>query len=162
MQHSKVGNDHRFEMRVWKNLGKGGTKIRIDGNKYCNMMGHDDGSVDYVWAYQGGEMEMWSNRGKKTISDDDKDGFWDYQGIIWSPPRGMHRKDLHLADWDGDGDCDIIYVDPGNNAVEVWLNEGLQKGTWEWTHLSNPAPGVSCSETRGIGIHDCKCKQTSL
>ncbi|KFY17830.1 hypothetical protein V492_00359 [Pseudogymnoascus sp. VKM F-4246] len=163
MQHSKVGDDHRFEMRVWKNLGKGGTKIRVDGNKYCNMMGHDDGSVDYVWAYQGGEMEMWSNRGKKTITDDDPDGFWDYSGIIWSPPQEMHRKDLHLADWDGDGDCDIIYVDPdNNNAIEVWLNERPQKGTWEWTHLSNPAPSVTCSESRGIGINDLAVRFADL
>lgn len=65
----------------------------------------------------------------------------------------MHRKDLHLADWDGDGDCDIIHVDPDrDNAIEVWLNK--DPGSWEWEYLANPAPGVTCSEKRGIGLHD--------
>lgn len=161
MKHSKKNGKHRFEMHVWKNKGQGGTKIRVDGNKYCNMMGHEDGRADYVWTFQGGKMEIYKNRGKSKIDDDDPEGFWDPAGTIWEPPREMHRKDLHLADWDGDGDCDIIYVDPNNdNAIEVWLNE--KPGSWEWKHLENPAPGITCSQERGIGIHDLAVRFADL
>ncbi|KAF4998528.1 hypothetical protein FDECE_11769 [Fusarium decemcellulare] len=155
LKHSKVDGKHRFQMHAWKNTGTGGTKIKVDGNKYCNMMGHEDGSVDYVWNYQGGVMEMWASRGKKLITNNDPDGWWDYQGTIFTPPKEIHRKDLHLADWDDDGDCDIIWNDPdNNNAVRVWLNNFPKTGKWDWTYLSNPAPGVSCSERRGIGPND--------
>lgn len=163
MKHEKKSkNKHHFEMRVWKNTGEGSTKIKVDGNKYCNMMGHEDGKMDYVWTFQGGKMEIFVNRGKSSITDNDPEGFWEPQGTIWSPPRGMHRKDLHLADWDGDGKCDIIYVDPdNNNAIQVWLNKS--PGKWDrWDHLENPAPGVTCSESRGIGLHDLAVRFADL
>ncbi|KAM0544829.1 hypothetical protein ACHAPJ_011660 [Fusarium lateritium] len=154
MQHTKVGKKHRFQMRVWKNTGAGGTKLLADGNKYCNMMGHGNGMVDYVWAYQGGKMEMWANRGKGSITDNDPDGYWNYQGTIWTPPQEMDRRDLHLADWDGDGACDIIYVNPKGGSVQVWLNNYPKTKKWQWTHNANPAPALSCSQTRGLGLYD--------
>ncbi|KAH8886185.1 family 3 carbohydrate esterase, partial [Thozetella sp. PMI_491] len=154
MQHTKKDGKHHFDMHVWKNTGSGGSKLLADGNKYCNMMGHSNGMMDYVWAYSFGRMEMWANRGKGTISDSDPDGFWNYQGTIWTPPSDMNRRDLHLQDWDGDGDCDIIYADPTTGAVQVWINNYPETGNWDWTYLSNPAPGVTCSQKRGLGMFD--------
>ncbi|KAF4963513.1 hypothetical protein FSARC_8480 [Fusarium sarcochroum] len=154
MQHTLVGKKHRFQMRVWKNTGSGGTKLLADGNKYCNMMGHGNGMVDYVWAYQGGKMEMWANRGKGTITDNDKDGYWNYQGTIWTPPQELDRRDLHLADWDGDGACDIIHVNPKGGSVQVWLNNYPKTKKWTWTHNANPAPALTCSQTRGLALYD--------
>jgi hypothetical protein len=65
----------------------------------------------------------------------------------------MDRRDLHLQDWDGDGDCDIIYADPNGGAVQVWINYP-ETGSWDWTHLDNPAPGLTCSQKTGLGIFD--------
>lgn len=45
-----------FKVRVWKNTGSGSTKLVADGNKYCNMMGHEDGREDYVWTWSTGAM----------------------------------------------------------------------------------------------------------
>lgn len=91
-QHTELDNGkHRFQMRVWKNTGGGGTKLVADGNRYCNMRGYSNGMVDYVWIYSFGTMEMWVNRGKGTISDSDPDGYWDYQGTIWTLPSNMNR-----------------------------------------------------------------------
>lgn len=158
LQHEKLSSGkHRFSMRVWKNTGGGGSKLLADGNRYCNMMGHSNGMVDYVWIYSFGRMEMWANRGKGFISESDPDGYWNYQGTIWTPPSNLNRKNLHLEDWDGDGDCDIIYSDPNTGAVQVWINNySSNGGKWDWTYLANPAPGVTCSQKQGLGIFDCE------
>lgn len=29
---------YRHELRVWRNDGEGGTKLRADGNRYCDMV----------------------------------------------------------------------------------------------------------------------------
>ncbi|KAJ3542506.1 hypothetical protein NM208_g4051 [Fusarium decemcellulare] len=164
LEHISLDNGkHRFNMRVWKNTGGGGTKLVADGNKYCNMVGHRDGRVDYVWTQSTGEMTIFINRGKGTIGDSDAEGYWDPSvGIIFRPPRQMNRRDLHLQDWDGDGDCDIIYVNPDTNAVEVFLNQYPQTGKWEWTHLTNPAPGLNCGYKRGLGIFDLAVRFADL
>ncbi|KAF7549363.1 hypothetical protein G7Z17_g6445 [Cylindrodendrum hubeiense] len=163
MQHDENNGKHRFRLRAWKSTGEGGTKLLADGNKYCNMAGHDNGMEDYVWTHSTGKMTLFVNRGKTTISDSDAGGFWDAApGVIWTPPRDMHRRDLHLADWDGDGDCDIIYVDPNNGAVEVFINEYPQRKKWEWTHLSNPVPDLGCSQKKGVGIDDLAVRFADL
>lgn len=114
--------------------------------------------ADLVWTYSTGAMYLYANRGKGHIADSDPDGYWNPIGVIWTPPSGtsMDRRDLHLADWDGDGDCDIIYTNPNGGAVQVWLNNYPSTGTWGWSYLPNPAPGVTCAQKRGLGITDCK------
>lgn len=52
----------------------------------CNMMGHSNGMVDYVWTQSTGAMQLWANRGKGTITDSDPDGYWDYQVSRFSFP----------------------------------------------------------------------------
>lgn len=157
MQHTLLASGkHSFAIRVWRNVGGGGTKLLADGNKYCNMKGHANGMVDYVWTWSTGAMEVWANRGKGTITDSDPDGYWSYEGTMWTPPGNMNRRDLHLADWDGDGACDVIYTDPSSGAVQVWINNYPKTGTWTWTYKSNPAPTLSCFQTRGLGIYDRK------
>ncbi|KAK2728197.1 killer toxin subunits alpha beta [Colletotrichum kahawae] len=164
LEHTKLAEDkHRFEMRVWKNIGGGGSKIVADGNKYCNMVGHRDGRADYVWTQSTGEMTLFTNRSKGTIGDTNAEGYWDPSpGIIFRPPRSMDRRDLHLQDWDGDGDCDIIYVNPETDAVEVFLNQYPQTGSWGWTHLTNPAPGLTCGYKRGLGVFDLAVRFADL
>ena len=163
LQHTKLGSGkHRFQLRAWQNTGSGGTKVLADGNRYCNMVGHSSGAVDYVWIYSFGRMEMWANREKGSITDSDSDGFWNYQGIIFTPPSDMDRRDLHLQDWNADGACDVIYVDPDSGAVQVWINNYPKTGTWDWTHLASPAPGLSCAQKRGHGIFDCKLRLTNI
>lgn len=156
LEHIKLSNgNHSFKMRIWKNTGGGASKLKMDGNKYCNMVGHEDGRSDYVWVWSNGKMELFINRGKKAISDNDAEGFWDWSpGVIWTPPSAMHRLDLHLADWDGDGACDIIYVNPETNALRVFINNYPKSNKWEFSETSAPSPG--CGEKRGVGINDCK------
>ncbi|KAJ4258177.1 hypothetical protein NW762_008322 [Fusarium torreyae] len=164
LQHDKKGGKHRFRVRVEKNLGAGGSKVLADGNKYCNMVGHQNGMEDYVWTHSTSYMTLYINRGKKTIQDSDGGGFWDPSpGVIWKPPHNMHRKDLHLADWDDDGDCDIIYVNPETGKVEdVWINEYPARKKWEWTHKANPAPALKCNQKKGIRLDDLAVRFADL
>lgn len=54
-------NKYKFNVRVWKNTGGGGSKDKADGNKYGNMMGHEDGRMDYVWTSSEGKMHRKSD-----------------------------------------------------------------------------------------------------
>ncbi|KAK8108347.1 uncharacterized protein PG998_010360 [Apiospora kogelbergensis] len=158
IQHTAAGNGkHRFDVRLWKNTGSGGAKLEADGNKYCNMRGYPDGRMDYVWTLSKGEMTLYPNLGKKQIAGDES--FWGPSEVIWDPVkligRQLDRQDLHLTDWDGDGACDIVWADPDDNhRVQVWLNRYPATGSWDWIYDSNPAPPLSCSQRRGLGIHD--------
>ncbi|RFN46103.1 integrin alpha n-terminal [Fusarium flagelliforme] len=144
----------KFEMKVWKNTGSGSTKLKSDGNKYCNMLGHADGRQDYVWALSTGKMKVWPNLGKKSVSGDN-DVFWGTPKDMWTPDKDYDRRDLHLVDWNNDGACDIAWVDPdNNNKVSVWLNNYKKTGAFTWTYLADPAPQLNCPEKRGVGIHD--------
>ncbi|KAK7414551.1 hypothetical protein QQX98_006578 [Neonectria punicea] len=152
---------HRFDMRVWKNIGFGGTKLKADGNKYCNMKGHKDGREDYVWVHSKGSMRVYPNRGVTHIAGDES--FWEVVEQMWEPTayvgKSLDRRDLHLADWDGDGACDIIWVNPDNgNRPSVWLNKYPITGRWTWDYYADPptarAANVNCAQKRGLGIHD--------
>ena len=154
MEHKKEGGKHRFNMRVWKNTGYGGTKLLADGNRYCNMMGHDDGRVDYVWVWGGGMMEMWRSRGRKSITNDDPDGWWEYKGYIWEPPEDTPRRDLHLADMDGDGLCDIVHVNPDSGSVKIYKNT-LKDGKPTFKEVTSPS-SLRCDYKKGLGFRDSK------
>ncbi|KAF4853989.1 hypothetical protein CGCSCA2_v009770 [Colletotrichum siamense] len=108
-------------------------------------------------------MTPFINRGKDTIGDTEVKGYWDSSpGIMFRPLRSMDRRDLHLQDWDGDDDCDIIYVNPETNAVEVFLNQYSQTGRRGWTHLTNSPPGVTCGYKRGLGVFNLAVRFADL
>ncbi|EMT69780.1 hypothetical protein FOC4_g10000905 [Fusarium odoratissimum] len=155
LQSTKQPNGKfKFNMRVWKNTGGGSTKLKADGNKYCNMHGVADGRQDYVWTRPSGKMMVWPNLGKKSVRGSD-DYFWGSPKELWRPGRNLDRRDLHLVDWNDDGACDIAWVNPdNNNKISVWLNNYKKTGEFTWTYLADPAPVLNCPEKRGVGIHD--------
>jgi hypothetical protein len=113
------GGRTAYNIHVWKNNGSGGTKIRgkkrtvskrqgsselklnpflADGNRYCNMMGHSNGMMDYVWILSKGDMRVYPNRGSAF----DGGSYWAPSSIIFDPSsaigRDLDRRDLHLVD----------------------------------------------------------------
>ncbi|KAK1239333.1 hypothetical protein MKX07_008821 [Trichoderma sp. CBMAI-0711] len=164
LEHSLDGTTHTFRMRAWKSAGHGGSKVRADGVKYCNMLNHPNGEVDYVWTWSNGKMIMYPNAGKGTVEDGES--YWGPVVTIFDPMaligKNLDRRDLHLMDWDGDGDCDIVWTDPDNdNRPSVWLNLYHTTGSWSdaktWDYFPNAqssASGVSCAEKRGFNLHD--------
>ncbi|KAL2202779.1 hypothetical protein CC79DRAFT_1344773 [Sarocladium strictum] len=161
VEPKKIKDDQfNFKMHVFKNKGYGGTKLIMDGNKYCNMYGHSNGMEDYVWVLSTGKMTVHKNAGKTKINGDES--FWDGLADMWTPPGEFDRRDLHLADWDGDGDCDIIWANPTNGNVRVWLNDYPTKKTWNGAFREISAPGLSCDRRRGLGINDLAVRFADL
>ncbi|KAK0625151.1 family 3 carbohydrate esterase, partial [Bombardia bombarda] len=166
LQHEKIADDnHKFSMRVWKNTGFGGTKLKADGNKYCNMVGHEDGREDFVWTLSTGKMRLFPNKGLKQLTTGQS--FWGASAIIWDPVqlinKELNRRDIHLMDWDGDGICDIVWLNPDNqNRPSVWINHYDTTKNWDaaatWEYYADPpsarAADVHCAETRGLDLHD--------
>lgn len=150
-----------FELNTWQSLSYGGTKVFADGDKYCNMMGHANGAMDYVWTLSKGQMTLYPNAGHGQHIDPGE-SYWGPSTVIWQPPLGMFmdRRDLHLADWDGDGVCDIIWTDPDQNNYPHWvfINKYAETQDWNsWESIENPAiqgDFLSCNEERGLNIHD--------
>ena len=99
-------------------------------------------------------LPVFPNLGKNSVSDDES--FWGPQEEIWKAPGNLDRRDLHLADWDNDGDCDIIWVNPENGNIRVWVNSYPTTKTWVNAFAEIAAPVLTCGEKRGIGIHDCE------
>ncbi|KAI8276740.1 hypothetical protein K4K59_009683 [Colletotrichum sp. SAR11_240] len=98
LEHIKLAEDkHRFEMRVWKNIGGGGSKIVADGNKYNGGHGSPDTG--------GGSFVFWRVQEKKA-----------YYGLAaWSC--------IYYADLDGNDHADEHYIleSFNNKFVQDWL-----------------------------------------
>ncbi|RMZ77642.1 hypothetical protein DV738_g4290, partial [Chaetothyriales sp. CBS 135597] len=158
---SNGGNDnglHKFNINVWQNKGSGATKLKADGDRYCNMLGHQNGAMDYIWVHSTGYMILYESFGG---SFPDSPPYWGPHRQIWAATDSygfeIDRRDLHLADWDGDGLCDIIYVKPDTGEMEVWLNKLKKNGNIEWKLKRNVGPSGEqrpCPEKKGVGIFD--------
>lgn len=100
---------------------------------------------------------MYPNAGKKQVSGGES--YWSpWVPNFWKPPQNVDRRNIHLADWNGDGACDIIWVDPAsNNGVRVWINKYPTTRSWSnaFEELRN-VPKLECNDRNGIGIHDSK------
>lgn len=68
-------------------------------------------------------MLAYPNLGKKGVVGDEV--FWGAPQEIFNPSaligKNLDRRDLHLVDWDSDGVCDIVWVDPGMSTLNQLL-----------------------------------------
>ncbi|PKK43057.1 hypothetical protein CI102_13335 [Trichoderma harzianum] len=153
-----------YLVNVWKNTGSGATKLKADGDKYCNMMGHSPHAMDYVWVHSTGWMMLYESLGGTFPVNPP---YWGPHYQIWAATdytgAEIDRRDLHLADWDGDGLCDIIYVNPDDNSLRVWLNLYKVNGNFDkWTEADVSAYDFDCPEKRGVGIYDLAVRFADL
>jgi hypothetical protein len=127
------------------------------------MMDRSKPAMDYVWAHSTGYMRIYESRGGTFPSSPP---YWGENYVFWAATdhvgHEVDRRDLHLADWDGDGLCDIIYVNPDTGYMGgLWLNKfkttGDLRSSSNWVRASNPGPrgnDAPCREHRGVGIYD--------
>ncbi|KAK3994266.1 carbohydrate esterase family 3 protein [Cladorrhinum sp. PSN332] len=102
-----------FDVLVWENRGSGGRQSKSDGNFYCDMRG--TGSDDYVWISEDGkEAEVYANIGAPPE--------WGQDTRIELSVPGP-RVGIHLADWTGDGKCDVLVQDKKTGALRLFENQ---------------------------------------
>ncbi|KAH6611487.1 hypothetical protein Trco_001507 [Trichoderma cornu-damae] len=139
--------DTYYDMIVWENQGAGGTKRKGDGVFYCDMTG--SGSDDYIWIYKDGHADS-----------------TDFFANIHSPPEWGHsisvtlsvpgpRIGIHLADWDGDGRCDVLVQDRASGALTLWHNDyDAGAKTLKFSNQGVKSGGATCTQGWGVGIFD--------
>jgi FG-GAP-like repeat len=121
----------------WTSIGIIASGVGIGaGVFFADMDG--DGKDDYVWLDANGAAYLWLNGGTG------KDGTW-----IWTPKGkiatgvGAVREDIRLADIDGDGKADYLWVDQTTGETKMWRNGGVGSGgNWIWTPQGEIATGV--------------------
>jgi hypothetical protein len=136
--------DTYTDIKVWRNTGSGGTKLNADGNFYCDMRG--TGSDDLVWIYDEGTPDEINTN-------------------IHSPPNWGHdtkikfsvpgpRVGIHLADWTGDGRCDILVQNKGTGALSLWQNNYDQATKVITFSARGVVASPDCAEGWGPSIFD--------
>lgn len=133
-----------YDVLVWENKGTGGTKLKADGTFYCDMRG--TGSDDYVWIYADGHSnEIFANTHNPP--------FWD-PNYSFTINVGASRTLIHLADWTGNGRCDVLVQNKATSAITLWENQ-WNSGTKTLTFANRgvvASPG--CGKSTGVSIFD--------
>jgi hypothetical protein len=136
--------DDYFDVLVWENKGSGGTKLKADGTFYCDMRG--TGSDDMVWIYADGHSnEIFANTHNPP--------FWD-PNYTFTLNVGTPRTLIHLADWTGNGRCDVLVQNKVTSAITLWENQ-WNAGTKTLTFANRgvvASPG--CGKSTGVSIFD--------
>lgn len=139
-----VEGDEWYDVWVWRNTGSGGTKRKADDSFYCDMRG--TGADDLVWIYDAGNVDEINTN-------------------IHSPPNWGHdthisfsvpgpRVGIHLADWTGDGRCDILVQSKGDGAITLWENQHDQ-GFKSNTFTNRGVVATSgCTQGWGVSVFD--------
>ncbi|KAK3986531.1 killer toxin subunits alpha beta [Cladorrhinum sp. PSN332] len=146
-----------------ENISTGGAKLKADGGRYCKMIDRGNSAMDYVWVHSTGYLHMYESLGGSFPS---QAPYWGVNYIFWRATnflgREVDRRDLHLADWDGDGLCDIIYVNPDTGSMDgLWLNKYKtvrdlrQAENWQRVNSAGPrGSNQPWPECRGTHIYD--------
>ncbi|KAH8891447.1 hypothetical protein GQ53DRAFT_865088 [Thozetella sp. PMI_491] len=137
-------NGKNIDMHVWKNQGSGGTRVKGDGVYYCDMTG--SGRDDYVWVWSDGHAAV-------------------FFGNIHNPPYWSagtdqlfniqrSRRSIYLADWDGDGKCDVLSQRQSDGALEMWKNNWTAEKGWNFVYQGFVSGPATCAEGWGVNIFD--------
>ncbi|KIN00783.1 carbohydrate esterase family 3 protein [Oidiodendron maius Zn] len=142
-------NNENLAVKLYFNTGKGGgTRQKGDGDRYCDMRGI--GADDYIWMDKDGTLTLYGNYNSAPL--------WLQYGEIYTPENlmiGHTRKDLFLADLDGDGKCDFLIVDKVSGSIHMIRNDySPTTDKFAWTDMGIIFNGGGCPNHHGVGLFD--------
>jgi hypothetical protein len=106
------------------------------------------GSDDYIWISPTGRGEFYGNT---HAFDPPK---WDV-GTKSMFDLGVDRKSIQLADFDGDGKCDVLVTRKSDGAVRMYRNEyDAATSTFKFTDQGFVHGTARCTEGWGVGLRD--------
>ncbi|KAL4882936.1 SGNH hydrolase-type esterase domain-containing protein [Aspergillus karnatakaensis] len=137
------------DVHRWVNRGSGGTMLKADGNHYCDMTG--DGTDDYIWVSRAGNMQIFRNIGDPPN--------WGQHG--WYRIKEWDRQLIRIADIDGDGKCDLIYIDSAG-VVQQWFKTEYSNGQFVFWAQGPRLRMGACKESNGVGHFDLAVRFADL
>ena len=106
---------------------------------------------DYVWIYMDGHSnEIWTNNQVPP-------NWGDTANTQISLTTSIPREGIHVADWDGDGKCDVLVQDQATGALTLWHNDYVEdsRGQGQVTFTNKGVvTNDQCSQGWGVGIFD--------
>lgn len=109
------------------------------------------GSDDYVFIDAFDSITLFENQHDW--------GHWKPWGVIYDANRA--RKEVHLADFDGDGKCDILLVDKTTGTTGVVLNN-YKNGEFSFSDIGIVTGAATCKEGYGNDKHDLGVRWNDL
>ncbi|KAF4959601.1 hypothetical protein FSARC_10687 [Fusarium sarcochroum] len=124
----------------------GGGECDPRGIRFADLDG--DGKMDYICLNPAGKARIWlSPKGAGAP----KSGTWRYVGET-TPFVGKERENIKLADINGDGFWDFLWVDKFTGAVDSATNKGAPASGSTWKPSWNPVTRTSTGVARGGSV----------
>ena len=123
------------------------------GVRFADMNG--DGKADLVWLSKSGSITVWLNQFTVIKGSRKLNAKWSKEngGKPVGTGVGAVREDVQLADIDGDGKADYLWVHPEDGSVSVWINQ-ITVNPRNWVHYATKiAWGVGSSGANVLFAH---------
>jgi hypothetical protein len=118
-----------------------------DGNFYCDM--RNTGSDDFVWIYSDGHANS-----DEIYTNIHQPPGWGHDTKISLSVPGP-RMGIHLADWNGDGKCDVLVQNKQTGALTMWENRyDDSTKTLTFANVGVVTGAATCTQGWGVNIFD--------
>ncbi|KAF2114469.1 SGNH hydrolase-type esterase domain-containing protein [Lophiotrema nucula] len=152
---TKVDDEILFSyfFEVYQNTGTGGTRLRGDGARYCDMYGRGRDDFMYIFGDGTGKIDLFENTGVANK--------WNVHNTILT--TGRDRKSVHFGDWNGDGLCDVIALDKHTGNADIWFNNyKAGNAVPTFTYQGGAITGSKCTQGWGVGVFDIGARFADL